>query len=121
MTRVHIGEVTNELGETRPCAWVETTLTLDPEGRDLLNALGSRYFRDHGLGDDEAPSARPERLPAALSRARTLKIYREELRRYGENALWTWADEMSEGRQRHVEGWLTELVVGAFPEMKGYL
>lgn len=115
--RVLKGTVTEDGGRERPCVWVETRLTLEVEGRDLLGALGSRYFRHEPQRDDE----RPERLPMALTPHQMLKICREELRHCGESTLWTWTDGLSEGRQHHVDTWLEELVVGAFPEMKGHL
>ena len=119
--RVHTGTTTNGRGEKQPCAWVKTVLTLEPEPGDLVNGLGSEFFRNESMDESHYPDTRPESLPESLSQRQILAIYREEFSRYGENALWTWADSIGEARFNHAWKWLTELVVGAFPEMKEYV
>lgn len=118
--RVHTGTQENGLGEKRPCAWVETTRKLFVEGPDLVNGLGSKYFRNAPLEDDEAFDDRPDDLPTSLTQGQILKIYWDELLYRGSGTLWTWTEDVGERRLEHATKWLTELVVGAFPEMEGY-
>lgn len=119
--RVHKGTSVNGLGEERPCAWVETSIKLEPEANDLIYGLGSKYFRYETPEDDERDSDRPESLPSELTQAQIVKIYREERDYWGRESLSTWVDGLSEDRFGFATKWLTELVVGAFPEMKEYV
>lgn len=118
--KVHKGHWERENGEKVPAAWVETSLDLEPEVHDLVDGLGSKYFRHEVMDDDTHPSDRPDFLPATLTQRQILKIYRDELLEYGKGYLGLWAEDAGPTRHKQVEEWLVELVVGAFPEMRDY-
>lgn len=117
---VHRGTSTNGAGVRRPAAWVVTQIPLEPEAHDLMNGLGSKYLRYETTEDDELVGDRPRNLPESLTQREILKIYRDELLRYGEEVLGMWAEEAGIARRKACEGWLMQIVLEAFPEMKGY-
>lgn len=119
--RVHRGVSESSNGSERPCAWIETSIRLEPEIHDLMLGLGSRYFRNEVIEDDHLEDHRPDNFPVSLTQGEIARIYREEIKLWGESAIWTWSERMSRDRHAHVDGWLTELVVNAFPEMKEYV
>ena len=113
MTTVH-----RDIATGKP--YMETRLLLQPGGADLLYGLGSRYFRDDPQGDDEQATDRPENLPESLTRSKILRIYRDEYSLWGSNNLPTWVDGIQyDLRHEMIVRWLSELIVGAFPEMEG--
>lgn len=116
---VHKGTSTDGAGFERPAAWVVTSIRLELEVFDLVRGLGSEYFRNEVTEDDQRDSDRPENLPASLTQAEILKIYREQFSYWGTN-LSTWADDIGEMRTEYAWGWLRDLVTDAFPEMKEY-
>lgn len=117
---VHKGTYGEGTSQERPSAWVETSLVLEPEAHDFVNALGSRFLRFSVIEDDQRASDRPQDLPESLEQREITKIYREEFRRYGEDYMSTWSDEMGWDRQESCRKYLMEIVLDAFPEMKGY-
>lgn len=115
--KIHKGHYQLRDDSKEPTVWVETTVTLKPGPRDLLNALGSKYLR-YEVSDEEGE--RPRDLPERLSQREILKIYREELLYQGSDRMELWGDFMDADRQAACEVWLREIVDAAFPEMKGY-
>lgn len=107
-------------GRTQPVAWLNLSIPVQPEVHDLVDGLGSRYYRDRIVPDDERPGDRPEELPTELTQHQIAGIYREELLHWGTANLATWGDcpDLSYDVQEQARGWLTKLVVAAFPEMK---
>lgn len=117
---VHKGTYGGGTPQERPSAWVETSLSLEPESHDFVDALGSRFLRFSVVGDDERITDRPQDLPESLEQREITKIYREEIRRYGEDYMPLWSNEMGWTQQESCRKWLMEVVLDAFPEMKGY-
>jgi hypothetical protein len=117
---VHKGTYGEGTPQERPAAWVETSLLLDPESHDFVDALGSRFLRFSVIGDDQRVTDRPQDLPESLEQREITKIYREEIRRYGEEYMSLWSNEMGWTQQESYRKWLMEVVLDAFPEMKGY-
>lgn len=118
--RVNKGTYGEGTSQERPAAWVETSLLLEPEGHDFVNALGSRFLRFAVIEEDQRVTDRPQDLPESLEQREITKIYREEIRRYGEEYMPMWSDEMGWQQQEACRKWLMEVVLDAFPEMKGY-
>lgn len=118
--RVHKGTIGEGTPQERPAAWVETALKLDPEAHQLADALGSHFLRYDTTEDDERIDDRPQSLPDFLKQSDIMKIYRDEMRRYGEEFVSVWGDEMGFRRHEYCRKWLMEIVLDAFPEMKGY-
>lgn len=118
--KVHIGTSTNAAGHVRPAAWVETALALEPEPHDLMNAIGSRFVRHEITEDDELVGDRPKDLPESMTQRDILKTYRDELRHYGEEVMGMWGNEMGTARRAACEKWIYEVVLDAFPAMRGY-
>lgn len=106
-------------GSKQDTAYVVTTITRKVGPLDLVDALGSKYFRHEGMEDDERPSDRPKGLPEALTQRQLLTLYRDELLFYGEDRLPMWADEMGSRRREACDRWLREIVDNAFPEFRG--
>ena len=119
--RVHKGSDELDDGTKVPVAWLNLSIRRQPEPHHLVDGLGSKYFRNRVGRDDERPGDRPEDLPAELSQRQIADIYREEFSHWGTANLGTWSDYLGWDEREQAERWLTELVVGAFPEMKGYL
>lgn len=117
---VHIGTFGKGTPQERPAAWVETAITLEPEPRDLMNGIGSRYLRHEISEDDELPGDRPKALPESLTQREILKVYREEVLHYGETVLGMWGDEMGGPHRDACEKWIYEIILDAFPAMRGY-
>ena len=117
---VHIGTSTNGAGVKRPAAWVKTAITLEPEPHDLMNAVASKYIRHESQDDDEVAGDRPKELPASLTQAEILKAYRDELLHYGDEVMGMWGNEMCTARRAACEKWVYEIVLDAFPAMRGY-
>lgn len=117
---VHIGTSENGAGVKRPAAWVETALLLEPEPHDLMNGVGSRFLRHEISEDDELVGDRPKDLPESMTQREILKTYRDELRHYGEEVMGMWGNEMGTARRAACEKWIYEVVLAAFPAMKGY-
>jgi hypothetical protein len=110
-------------GSTRPVAWLNLSILVQPEVHDLVDGLGSQYYRNRLTPDDERQGDRPEELPTELTQRQIADIYREELKHWGTANLATWGDypSLSFNEQEQARKWLTELVVAAFPEMKDYV
>lgn len=117
---VHIGTSENGAGVKRPAAWVKTTILLEPEPHDLMNAVASKYIRHESQDGDEVVGDRPEILPESLTQAQILKAYRDELLHYGDEVMGMWGDEMGTARRAACEKWVYEIVLNAFPGMRGY-
>lgn len=117
---VHVGTSVNAAGVKHPAAWVKTAITLEPEPYDLMNAVASKYIRHDSQGDDEVAGDRPKDLPESLTQAEILKAYREELLHYGDEVMGMWGDEMGAARRNACEKWVYEVVLNAFPAMRGY-
>jgi hypothetical protein len=102
-----------------PCAWLDIRVRFEPEGRDLRNALGSRYFRYYSTDTDEMP----ENLPTELSQAQIVQVYREEIAYWGTANLGTWVDQLfwSEAFTVRVLEKLDGWVGDAFPAMWPHL
>lgn len=98
--------------------YIITAIRLEPEFDDLYYALGSKFFRDDPIEDDELVSDRPESLPESLSQTEIMDIYRDQFSYWGEANLGRWTDHLPESRHGHIARWLTELVLGAFPDLK---
>lgn len=118
--RVRKGTYDKGGSQERPSAWVETTLLLDPESHHLADALGSRFLRHEVTEDDERVDDRPRDLPDSLDQREVMKIYREEIRQYGEEYMSLWSDGMDTRRREACWKYLMEIVLDALPEMKGY-
>jgi hypothetical protein len=118
--KVHTGTCEETNGKKRPAAWVVTSVRLELEPNDLIDGLGSKFFRYDIIQDDETERTRPADLPVELSQADILRIYRDEFFAWGK-VIETWGEELDETRHDMAQRWLGELVVNAFPEMKGYL
>lgn len=118
--KVRRGEEELSNGRTRPVAWLNLSIPVQPEVHDLVDGLGSRYYRNRIASDDEHFGDRPQELPTELTQHQIASIYREELHHWGKANLATWGDypSLSFDEQEHARKWLTELVVAAFPEMK---
>lgn len=121
MPKVHKGYIEGANGREIPTAWVETSLLLEPDVNDLINGLGSKFFRDESIPEEHSMDRRPEDLPEVLTQAQILRVYRNEYSHWGSANLGTWTDFMGAERQECVMRWLTTLVVAAFPEMKDYV
>lgn len=117
---VHIGTSTNGAGIKRPAAWVKTAITLEPEAHDLMNGLGSKYLRHEITEDDALAGDRPKELPESMTQAEILKAYRDEILHYGDEVMGMWGNEMSTARRAACEKWIYEVVLDAFPAMRGY-
>lgn len=117
---VHIGTSRSGDGRVRPAAWVKTSITLEPEPHDLMNGIGSKFLRYETTEDDELVGDRPKNLPESMTQAEILKVYREELLHYGEEVLGMWGNEMGTARRGACEKWIYEVVLDAFPTMRGY-
>lgn len=116
--KVHKGIETDRLGRERPYACIETRRAMQPEALDLVTALGSKYFRNATPENDE----RPEDLPTSLTQGQIVKIYWDELLYWGTENLPRWDDGLLDEKYLALaRKWLAELVLGAFPEMEGYL
>lgn len=116
---VHTGVAYKGTPKERKSAWVETTVPLQLEAHELADGLGSKFLRY--LTDDEkgAPGERPDVLPDSLTQREILKWYREEFSYWGAN-LSTWGDDMSFENRASDARWLLEIVLDAFPAMRGY-
>jgi hypothetical protein len=55
-----------------------------------------------------------------MTQREILKTYRDELRHYGEEVMGMWGNEMGTARRAACEKWIYEVVLAAFPAMKGY-
>jgi hypothetical protein len=121
--KVRKGAEELENGSIRQVAWLNLTISIQPEAHDLVDGLGSKYYRHRATADDEQPGDRPAELPTELTQRQIADIYREELLHWGTANLATWGDypSLSFDEQEAARGWLTELVVAAFPEMKEYV
>lgn len=110
-------------GSTWPVAWLNLSILVQPEVHDLVDGLGSKYYRDRVALDDERQGDRPEGLPTELTQRQIADIYREERDHWGTANLATWGDypSLSYAQQEQARKWLTDLVVAAFPEMKDYV
>lgn len=115
--KVHTGTVTYEGGRARRAAWVETSIRLQLKKADLLDALGSRYYRYRVLEDHETAATRPASLPAELTLWQILAACREEFEYWG--IQWSmWSDDLpTEWREGAVK-WLEELLTNAVPEIE---
>lgn len=107
-------------GRKRPVAWLNLSIPVQPEVYDLIDGLGSRYYRNRATPDDERFGDRPQELPTELTQHQIASIYREELHHWGTANLATWGDcpSLNFDEQEQARKWLAELVVAAFPEMK---
>jgi hypothetical protein len=119
--KVHEGEFSD--GSTQPVAWLNLSIPVQPEVHDLVDGLGSEYYRHRVASDDERPGDRPVELPTELTQRQIADIYRKELKHWGTANLATWGDypSLSFNEQEQARKWLTELVVAAFPELKDYV
>lgn len=112
--KVHTGTVTYEGGRARRAAWVETSIRLQLKKADLLDALGSKYYRYRVLEDHETAGARPASLPAELTHREVLAICREEFEYWG--TQWSlWSDDLPDSWREGAVKWLDELLVAALP------
>lgn len=115
---VHKGVTDEGTPQERPSAWVETAILLQLEAHELADGLGSRFLRY--LTDEESePGDRPDEIPSEISQLEILKIYRSEFSYWGTN-LSTWGDSMTIAQRAARLGWLLEVVLNAFPAMRGY-
>lgn len=107
-------------GTTEKVAWLETTITYEWELEDLVQRLGSKFFRFEVTEDDSYVTDRPEELPERIAPAELLRICRDEQEEYGNASLWSWTEGLNEGRERAARVWLQELVLDAFPDLGTY-
>jgi len=121
--KVHTGTVTYTSGKEEPVAWLNLTIPVQPQVHDLVDGLGSRYYRYREIPDAERPGDRPHELPEYLTPRQILDIYRSELKHWGTANLATWGEwpSLSFDEQESARKWLAELVVSAFPEMGRYV
>lgn len=107
--KIHKG--TQGSGEfKRPCRWIEPRTTWEFELQDLLNGLGSHYWRDHREGD-EPPSA-------TLTADGVVAIAKGEHERYGTETIWTWADSIDDVTHAVAEKWARDIILAVLPELE---
>ncbi len=115
---VHTGVADGGTPQERPSAWVEIAIPLQLEAHELADGLGSRFLRYLGEGESGVGD-RPDEIPLEIKQAEILKIYRSEFSYWGIN-LSTWGDTMTTDQRAAHVGWLLEVVLNAFPAMRGY-
>jgi len=100
----------------RPSAWIEVSVPLQLESWELADGLGERFLRnEEGVEDGKRPAA----LPESMTQQEIVRIYKDELLYWGTN-LGTWSERLDEEARERATGWLTDIVLDAFPEMRGY-
>lgn len=114
--RVRAGTFGKGTPRERRSAWIETVIPLQLEAHELAAGLGSKFLRNEPELDT---SERPDVLPESMTQREIAKIYRDELIYWGTN-LDTWSDDMAFEDQKVYSEWLMEIVLDAFPDMKGY-
>ncbi len=114
--RVHKGICDKGTTRERPSAWIEVSVPLQLEAWELIDGLGERFLRNE---TDVDWGERPESLPESLTQQEIVKIYKDELLYWGTN-LGTWSENLDAEEARTARGWLMDIVLNAFPEMKGY-
>lgn len=115
---VHRGVAYKGTSKERRSAWVETTVPLQLEAHELADGLGSKFLR-YMTDDESGPGERPDVLPGSLPQRKITELYREEFVYWGAN-LSTWGDDMSFESRAACMNWLLEIVLDAFPAMRGY-
>lgn len=114
--RVHTGVAHKDTPRERPSAWIEVSVPLQLESWELADGLGERFLRNEsGLEDGERPSG----LPESMTQQEIVRVYKDELLYWGTN-LGTWSEDLSPEATKETTGWLMDIVLAAFPEMKGY-
>ncbi len=116
--KVHTGVADKGTLKERRSAWVETVIPLQLEAHELADGLGSKFLR-YLSSDESGPGERPDEIPSEISQRDILAIYRSEFSYWGTN-LSTWGDEMTTEQRAACAGWLLEVVLDAFPGMRGY-
>ena len=115
---VHTGIADRGTPQERRSAWVETVIPLQLEAHELADGLGSKFLRYLTI-EESGPIDRPDEIPCEIPQREILRIYREEFSHWGDN-LWTWSDVLTTEQRSACLGWLLEIILDAFPEMKGY-
>jgi hypothetical protein len=114
--RVHTGIAHKGTPRERKSAWIEVSVPLQLEGWELADGLGEHFLRnENGVEDGERPAA----LPESMTQQQIIRTYKEELLYWGTN-LGTWSEGLSDEAAKVARGWLLDIVLDAFPAMKGY-
>lgn len=114
--RVHKGVAHKGTPRERKSAWIEVSVPLQLEGWELADGLGEHFLRNEiGIEDGERPAA----LPESMTQQEIIRIYKDELLYWGTN-LGTWSESLSNESAAVARGWVLDIVLAAFPEMKGY-
>jgi hypothetical protein len=114
--RVRTGVANKGTSKERPSAWIEVSIPLQLESWELADGLGEHFLRNE-TGVDEG--RRPEALPESMTQQEIVRIYKEELLYWGTN-LGTWSEELEADAAKMARGWLLDIVLAAFPDMRGY-